>query len=63
MNIPKAGSIMAGHVHPLIIPSVTETVLMVGDFTSSDASFGIILHSDPLGLPSALRFSNAEDDG
>ena len=34
MNMPKVEEIMAGHLNPLIIRLVTETVWMDGDCTS-----------------------------
>ncbi len=49
MNMPKAGLTMAGHLHPLIIRLVMETVWMAGDFTNFDASGGVT-HSNPIGL-------------
>lgn len=39
--MPRAGLIMAGHLHPPIIRLISETVWMVGDFTRSDASWTI----------------------
>lgn len=45
---------MAGHLHPLIIPLVTETVWMAGNFTNFDASWAVS-HSNPIGLQSALE--------
>lgn len=50
MNMPKAGLTMAGHLYPLIIRLITETVLMAGDFMNSDAPLSTLVHSNPLGL-------------
>ena len=51
--MPKAGLTMAGHLHPLIIRLITETVLMAGDFMNSDAHLSTLVHSNSLGLLSA----------
>lgn len=45
MNIAKAGSTMAGHLHPLIIQPTTETVWTAGHFTSSDAFLRISIRA------------------
>lgn len=53
---------MAGHLDPLIVRLVLETVSMAGDFTSFDASWRMG-DRNPLGLQVPLGRNNVEDDG